>query len=49
MPLFLKSNTEINLVHDKIKCNTTLKNKVIFSLDYEVLNDKGNQNGKKSK
>lgn len=46
---FCKSNTEIILVHDKIKCNTVLKNKVIFSLDYKVLNDKGNQNGKESK
>lgn len=26
----------------------SVKNKVIFSLDYKVLNDKGNQNGKKS-
>lgn len=43
---FCKSNTEIILVYDKIKCNTVLKNKVIFSLDYKVLNDKGNQDGK---
>lgn len=26
-----------------------MKNKVIFSLDYKVLNDKGNQDGKESK
>lgn len=39
--LFWKSNTEIILVRQN-KMYNSIKNKVIFSLDYKVLNDKGN-------